>query len=425
MRIRFRHSVGFQKSEYRESAAPLRNPGCGWYHIYTFPAQPPAGESPVSIEEEAWMDDACREEQLALALIDIGAFRTRAITEEALLRVTRILDYFRRNRKQVILRFVYDTEGKCMMKEPLTLSMVKRHMEQLGGIVRTYREDILVVQGVFVGNWGEMHGSKFLDDRSLCELIDTLYQATEGACFLAVRTPDQWRRIVGSDRVGEGVVRRLGLFNDGMFGSPTDLGTYSAGGRQEELVWQKEHLAFTPNGGEAIADAIPVGCMEAAKEMGEMHVGYLNSVYHPDQLEHWKRETVEESGCWAGISGYDYIGRHLGYRFVVRDVEEGKGKELYIKIENCGFGNLCQEADCFLEIETGDGKAVSRRLDTDPRQWKSGEATLLPTGPSSKGKYEAGSRIYLALRRRCDGRNILFANQNAGKRFQIGEFFDF
>ena len=176
MRIRFRHSVGFQKSEYRESAAPLRNPGCGWYHIYTFPAQPPAGDSPVSIEEEAWMDDARREEQLALALIDIGAFRTRAITEEALLRVTRILDYFRRNRKQVILRFVYDTEGKCMMKEPLTLSMVKRHMEQLGGIVRTYREDILVVQGVFVGNWGEMHGSKFLDDRSLCELIDTLYQ---------------------------------------------------------------------------------------------------------------------------------------------------------------------------------------------------------------------------------------------------------
>ncbi len=67
---------------------------------------------------------------------------------------------------------------------------------------------------------------------------------------------------------------------------------------------------------------------------------------------------------------------------------------------------------------------MGRRLDTDPREWRSGETILLPTGLFPKGKYGAGSRVYLKLKRRSDGRNILFANRNAEERIQIGEFVD-
>lgn len=431
MWIKFRRMNSFRKALCEESSAALCNPGCGWYHIYTFTALPPQEKTPI--EAEVWMDDMAREERLALVLIDISAFRAGAISEEALLRISEILDFFHRNRKQMILRFVYDTEGKSLIKEPLTLAAVKRHMEQAGGIVRRYQEDILVMQGIFVGNWGEMHGSKFSDDKSLCELMDALYRSTEGACFLAVRTPAQWRRIAGGGRTASGLRERLALFNDGMFGSPTDLGTYStmdriqAGemngwSRREELEWQKEELAFVPNGGEAVASEAPVGWLRAAEEMRMMHVSYLNSTYHQNQLEYWKRETVEEAGCWCGVSGYDYIGRHLGYRFVVRDVTEGKGKELYIKIENCGFGNLCREADCFLEVEEADGTMVSRRLDADPRKWMSGETVLLRTGSFLDEKHAEGNSIYLALRQKAGGKAIFFANRDAGERLKIGEF---
>ena len=116
MRIRFRHTVCFQKTEYMESRARLGNPGCGWYHIYTFVAGPFPENS--SVEEEIWMDDACREEQLALVLIDIGAFRAREMTKEAIRYISQILDFFRRNQKQMILRFVYDREGKGMTRTP-------------------------------------------------------------------------------------------------------------------------------------------------------------------------------------------------------------------------------------------------------------------------------------------------------------------
>ncbi len=457
MRIKFRREAGFRKVLCEETSAALHNPGCGWYHIYTFTLQPSGEKEPV--EARIWMDEAAKEEQLALVLIDIGAFRAGRITQEALLYVQEILDFFHGSGKQMLLRFVYDREGKGLVKEPLTLSVVKQHMEQLGEIVRKYMEDILVMQGVFIGNWGEMHGSKFLDDRSLCELVNTLYRVTEGACFLAVRTPAQWRRVVNGRGTPAGVRERLALFNDGMFGSSDDLGTYGTRNRaqagetgswcrKEELEWQKEQLAFVPNGGEAVAkeapagcgqeadgeasvdclqeadSELPIGCLHAAEEMCSMHTCYLNSVYHPARLEHWKRETIEEAGCWNGLSGYDYIGRHLGYRFVVRNVTEGRGKELYVTIENCGFGNLCQEADCFLEVEEGGTVSVSRRLDTDPRQWRSRETVLLRTGFFLKEKHVAGSGVYLALRRRADGRAVVFANHGAGERLQIGKFLD-
>lgn len=434
MRIRFRGGAKFQKADFAESSEKLYNPGRGWYHVYTIKAQPSPGHR--SVEEEVWLDEACREEELALVLIDIGAFRVSGISAEALSHIGQVLEFFHQNKKRLLLRFVYDTEGKGMSREPLTLSMVKKHMEQAGSVLQNYLEDILVLQGIFVGNWGEMHGSKFLDEESMCSLVNTLYRVTEGKCFLAVRTPAQWRRIAGSSRTVPGVEERLALFNDGIFGSFTDLGTYGtesrakAGengswSRREELEWQDSHMGFAPNGGEVLSGETFTGYLQAVKEMEQMHLCYLNRIYHPDQLEYWKGEQVRENGCWAGVSGYDYIGLHLGYRFTVRDVTMKKGRELQIYIENCGFGNLCEEAECFLVVEGKDKKISFQRLDTDPREWKSGQETILSAAPGclKEADAEAG-RLWLLLKRKSDGRVIRFANQGTEDRVPLGEFID-
>ena len=56
-----------------------------------------------------------------------------------------------------------------------------------------------------------------------------------------------------------------------------------------------------------------------------MHVSYLNSTYRQEQLNAWKNQSM----TWNGetISVYDYIGRHLGYRFTVINVKQIKNKE--------------------------------------------------------------------------------------------------
>lgn len=420
--------AGWCGAGLRESGNPLYNPGCGWYHIYTFEAAPPADGRPV--EQEVWLDEACLEEQLALVLIDIGAFRAGAISEEALLHIRRIFAFFRKADKQMILRFAYDRQGRGQEREPALLSLVKRHMEQLGACIRDYAEDILAVQGLFVGNWGEMHGSRFLDDDSMCGLMQTLYYATEGKCFLAVRTPAQWRRIAARLKDQHRLLEKLALYNDGMFGSDTDMGTYGSAkrseagerekwNRREELEWQNLRLAHVPNGGEVLAGDFCRGYRQAADEMRRMHVSYLNSIYHPDRLDAWRRETVEE-GCFEGVTGYDYIGCHLGYRFVVRNVTARKmRRELCIVVENCGFGNLCEEAACVLVTVGSDGDETEDCLDTDARKWESGERVTL----SAKMPDRSG-RIFLRLRRKRDGRDIRFANQGADGKLLLGEYKD-
>lgn len=429
MRIRYRGGGRFVRAEYKESSEPLPNPGCGWYHVYTFTAKPPPDGRPV--EEETWLDEECRKEQLALVLIDIGSYRAEELPLEALAHIGEIFRFFRREGKQMILRFAYDIRGEARVREPSDITLVRRHMEQLGGIICRYAADILVVQGILVGNWGEMHGSRFLDEMSLCTLTRIWYRSIGGRCHLAVRTPAQRRQIMGKEAEGSGMEDRLALFNDGIFGSPSDLGTYGEGefegadaaGRrssEEELRWQERQMDSVPNGGETLSGPEKIGYRLAAERMRRMHLSYLNSIYHPERLNVWKNEKVEEPGCWHGVSGYDYIGRHLGYRFVVRDVKK-KGELLKITVENCGFASLCEEADCCLVTQADGGEIGCNAILTDARQWRSGQAVILRAGLPQGKNLGRCLRFFLRLSRRSDGRIIRFANQGAGEQVLLGE----
>lgn len=176
----------------KESTRALKNPGCGWYHIYTFDL------SKENSNESLYID--CEEEELVLLLIDIHAFRgCEQIPKEALEWFSIILTFFEQHDKGIILRIVYDTKGRGMENEPSSIKIVKSHMKQLGSIIceHTSKKEslpgkILVHQGLFVGSWGEMHSSKFLSEARMKELSDTFLEATKGSCPIAVRKPVQF-----------------------------------------------------------------------------------------------------------------------------------------------------------------------------------------------------------------------------------------
>lgn len=435
MQTKSKKRTCFQKANFKESSRKLFHPGCGWYHIYTFQAEPKEGIGKV--EEETWLDETSEGERLALVLINIGSFRVCELSGEALFHIGQILRFFQEKEKQMILRFAYDTKGAGMVNEPSELSLVKRHMEQIGSILCRFSEDILVIQGIFVGNWGEMHGSKFLGGEDVYTLVHTLYKVTEGRCFLAVRTPAQMRRILKNPGSSQGLKEKLALFNDGIFGSATDLGTYGAfsgnqagleekWSREEELLWQETYAGHVPNGGEVLDGLSLKGYAEAAEILKKMHISYLNSVYHQERLLQWKSEIIEE-GCFKGFSGYDYIGAHLGYRFVVRDVREAEkgGRELMIAVENTGFACLMEEADCFLTAEGKAGELYRYDIETDSRRWDSGQRIWLKALLPPEGRYEGGLRIFLKLWRKRDGKALGFANEGAKEFVFLGEYAGF
>lgn len=421
MRIRSDRKPWFCAAVLEESTGELSNPGRGWYHIYTFQAKPPADGR--SVEEEVWLDDACRKETLALALIDMGCCRGCELPPEALKHLERILLFFQREHKQVILRPAYDIRGDGMVREPYERGLVKRHLEQIGEILNRYSKDILTVQGVLVGSWGEMHGSRHLGRESLQELAGTLDRAAGGACFLSVRTPEQWRQVTGGSTGVRELVGRLGLYNDGIFGSPTDLGTYAGSEREKELVWQKRRLAGTPNGGEVLFCAPPAGYEEADRVFGMMHLSYLNSIWQRAQLDVWRGQTVKGRGCWDGVSGFDYIGRHLGYRFVVRKVQALPGRRLRITVENCGYADLSQETDAYLVMvpEGEEDRSVRVRIPVDAGKWRCGQKTRFVTGFPEESVRTGRTDIYLRLELRSDKTPVRFANRGAGEQVLLGE----
>ena len=181
-------------------------------------------------------------------------------------------------------------------------------------------------------------------------------------------------------------------------------------------------MGGVPNGGEVLLGVPRIGYRQAAGRFQKMHLTYLNSIYQQEQLAFWKAETVKESGCWKGISGYDYIGRHLGYRFVIRNVLSKRDGHLEVTVSNCGFSSLTEEAECLLVMEEEGGRTVRRKIQVDARDWKNGEKTRFLIAFSPEACSCRRIRLFLRLERVFDRAVIRFANRGAGDQALLGEF---
>lgn len=288
--------------------------------------------------------------ELTLLEINLRNYSDGEISESGLRNLQTLFDCLRARDKRLIVRFLYDWQGKAQETEPEDIAIILRHMEQIGPIVRRNRDIIFTLQGTFTGDVGEMHHTKHDDWKTL---IETLAAAVGEDVYLAVRTPKQWRSIISEDAAESALAAQLGLFNDGMMGSGSDLGTYgdaaradanysAAWRREDELKFQDELCRRVPNGGEVVYDTPYNDFANAVENMRTMHISYLNRDYDARALNKWADYRVTEQGVWNGMDGLTYIERHLGYRFVLRGGEITylqRENRLYIKekVANVGF----------------------------------------------------------------------------------------
>ena len=450
--------------QLKESTRALKNPGCGWYHIYTF-----------DLSKENFLYIDCEEEELALLLIDIHEFRgCEQIPKEALEYFSSTLTFFEEHDKGIILRIVYDIKGQGMENEPSSIKIVKSHMKQLGSIICEHMSKkeslpgkILVHQGLFVGSWGEMHGSKFLSEARMKELSDTFLEATKGSCPIAVRKPVQLRQLscqkTASSPLQNASNINFTLFNDAIFGLETDLGTYgtilkstlsenserekTSWVREDELSWQQSFMQQSFCGGEVLGGMNTVSessgntdypqrtldWNQVVAELAKMHVSYLNSIYSKEVLDDWKAHSI----MWNGkeISEYDYIGRHMGYRFTVTHVKiscvsQEKKKQtqsqiskniITLTIKNTGFANLCEEAVCRLILTENNENVKAFEIKSDPRTWNSGTDTVIesPILQEVWTQQSQQTKLFLQLIRKRDGRIIEWANEEYDCQFGV------
>ncbi len=376
-----------------ERAERLNNPYCGLYSIFRFYA-----DSDVILKEGVRIEEVQVEQGQQLCLVEINLlnFNERELTKEALDIIRRIFRHFSSLEKQLIVRFVYDWEGKGVLSEPKDLEIIVNHMSQLSPLLKEYTRDIYILQGLFIGSWGEMHNSRYLSERHVTRLARQIYECTGDKTQIALRCPSFWRMVfrtyqpLDKETAFTNIQKaRFSLFNDGIMASETDLGTYgeisfrdskSCGDkllRKEELEFQNQLCRYVSNGGEVVNECPWNDAAPAIEALREMRISYLHSDYDERVLEKWKSvKSGINRAPWKDRTAFEYIVAHLGYRFTIEEAslslaEDKSGNmRASVKISNQGFAPCYHPFTVKFVVRTASFSEVHEyTVDTDTRLW--------------------------------------------------------
>ena len=425
-------TVAFTPQALAESTAVLRNPDQGFYRIV-----------PYTLNEEGATGPTCGGEYpLPLVLLEINLrnYRTGPLSDRALGQLADLLHGWTGSGARLLLRFLYDWDGVAKASEPEALSTILTHMDQVAPVVNRYRDAVYLMQGIFIGNWGEMHHSRFSDDASLEMLIRHLNDIIDPSVYLSVRTPAQWRMVHNrydlprefpAFAADGSLMGRLGLFNDGILGSESDLGTYGNTARrdavspaepltrEEELAFQNSLCRYVPNGGEVVWNHNLSNLETSVSVLRTMHVSYLNVDYDRRVLDAWRRAVWTGSDAFHGCDGYRYVQAHLGYRYLIRACRLKRSGwlrpalALSLTLQNTGFSNTLKpfRTDIVLkQVQTGVCSRIPFPMDL--RRLGSGQtrscSVKLPAAGLAPGCY----RLYFSAADKGSGQRILLANKN-------------
>ncbi len=366
--------IHFCPAEFTETTEELVNPCRGWYQIHTFKL----GDALNFSERKYTLEN---NDALAFVLIDISRYRRNPLDEKALKDLHDIFMFFKMYGLEMIVRVVYDTVGQCLDNEPDSEDMILEHISQLVGVMEEFKDIIFVYQGLLIGNWGEMHSSKYLSPARLKKLSERLLSDINDTAYLAVRRP-AYVRILFPE--GEDTKQKtVGLFDDAIMGSETHLGTFGnkakAQVKREQSWLPAEEIDYVstlcdrvPYGGEALwndeKDAlykIRHSLSETVNYCSKLHLTYLNRIHDVRFIDNLKK-LVWPSGIYKDFNGYDYFSCHLGYRFVLRNVtcemlpDPVEALMMWkISIENVGFARAYFDNDAFLEVFDQQGNKTS------------------------------------------------------------------
>lgn len=419
-----------QEVSYAESSRELDNPDQGFYNIYGFRIKDEEVDYPSLIESKFALDI---DTDLTMIQVNLQAYREDEISKKGLKNLDALFAALQSLDKQLIVRFLYDWNGENKIYEPESIDIILRHMEQCEEVLRKYKDKIYVMQGLFIGNCGEMNNTRYTSKEDLQKLSQKLLQVTDESIYLSVRMPMHWRICTSQyDPFPRGdIAYRLGLYNDGMLGSATDYGTYGVAdktnenpftywNREDELKFQNILCRYVPNGGEVIVDNEYNDFENAVKDMARMHVSYINKGYDQNVLNKWAKTTVTE-GVFAGLDGLTYIERHLGYRILIHDVQtsydfwEDK-LSLTVNLKNVGFAPVYTDHDLMLTVyDEEENMVYSEKIDRNIRRLYGGEdaGKLLEVRQeiSLEGWKTGTYTAYLKIQNAENGQQMELANE--------------
>jgi hypothetical protein len=319
---------------------------------------------------------------------DLSAYRTRNLPANYLTKLETGFANLRKQGLKAVLRFAYnypETESEYLNAQDATLSRVKSHIQQLQPVLQRNADVIAVVQGGFIGAWGEWHTSSnnLTTPARKAAVRDALLQALPSQRLLHLRYPAdlaQWypttATLAQALSATPPPAARIGLHNDCFLASSDDVGTYFAETTAESQTlrsYAQQASAVTGAGGETCAPPEPaqarMTCADILREGAQYHMSYLNRDYYEGFFAQW-----QAGGCMAEVS------RRLGYRLELQTVAHGStaapGGTLAwsVALSNQGWARPLNPRSLALVLVNAQGQAITLPLaGTDLRQATPGE----------------------------------------------------
>lgn len=283
--------------------------------------------------------------RIVLLEFDLYEYRNETIPDSKLCELEDFLKEAKEQNVKCIFRAAYGFDRE-ESNDADSLERIREHISQISPILNCYKEQIICVQAGFFGPWGEWHSSRYLEKdeeaaKNRCWLLQELLGQLDKDIIIDVRRPRFIREAIDAGLPLE----RIGFHNDGLLGSKSDYGTYDDESftREEEMEWLRDNLVTGINGGEMPGVNEYSQIERAIDEFPKLKLSYLNLKYNEEVYELWKNQTVN------GENAFEYIAKHLGYRFYVSELKYpmklkngilGWNRNIEITLVNDGFAPI-------------------------------------------------------------------------------------
>ena len=396
-------TVTFTGADYKASNEPLDNPYCGWFHTYSYRLR----DEFVMFDQSAFDLTLQSDNNTRLCQIkfDLGAFSQSAISDEGMAQIEEILSYWSQTDKQMILNFCYE-------QEPKDEATVYLHMEQLAPVINQYSAHIFEVQGIFPDK--NATETPLWTEQNLIDFSKYLASLTDKTLFLTAQNPYQYGLITK----GSGVLTRELAYTAAL---PARFGIFDPGistlASEADTKKLQQICDYVPSGGIIGDDQAMQDLKTAISVLQQRHVSYLSADQPADCIENWKNETYRLDEIFTGVTGYDYMTTHLGYRYHIAAVKTKfntwKDKKLSIQltVDNQGFSGAYHQFDTSILLKNTDTEElITLPVNQDNRLWKPGESVKI-TKKVAMNKLEKGNyKVYFLMMDAATGEKIHLGN---------------
>ncbi len=256
----------------------------------------------------------------------LDRFIGQPIPEEELKYFSQSLNVVAHAGQRLVVRFIYDYPSADLVSSGLTLrrartaspEMMSTHIRQLAEVLRRHSKAVFAVESGLIGFWGEQHGDTpdKQTHRGVAAVVAQWRAELKATNILVLaRYPSALREYVRRNPEVLSQQPLVGYWND-CLGAYDDENMNS----REVTVISGETCSLPPRS--------DYSCVNMTTYFKAIQLNLLHAGFFTPTIERWAAE-----GCLEDLR------RHLGYRYVIREVKlTSDGTKLALRIDNVGWG---------------------------------------------------------------------------------------